>query len=125
MANYFENTPKYTIWTPKMIMKTAFWGVVLPYAVYKFLLPVYVRISWSALYPSQIPLKLEKKDFMSPNFRPALTALPPLSSVWYRTSLKKLLRKGLWITVLALMSSRSTVLQEVSAPTANTPLCKA
>jgi hypothetical protein len=43
MANYFENTPKYNIWTPKMAFKTFIWAVAVPYAMYKIAQPFYVR----------------------------------------------------------------------------------
>lgn len=54
MANYFENTPKYTIWTPKMVLKTTFWGFVAPYAMYKLFQPLYVRTLLPAIYPHQM-----------------------------------------------------------------------
>jgi hypothetical protein len=44
MANYFENTPKYTKWTPTMTLRAGFWGFVVPYALYQFVLPAY---NWS------------------------------------------------------------------------------
>lgn len=60
MANYFENTPKYTIWTPKMALKTAFWGFVIPYALYQVMRPVYVRSSSQRKIALQAAYKFEK-----------------------------------------------------------------
>lgn len=45
MANYFENTPKYTRWTAVMKLKAAFWMVAFPAGLYAVLRPLYVRIS--------------------------------------------------------------------------------
>lgn len=43
MANFFENTPKYTKWTPRMKISAAFWTLAVPYALWKLMLPSYVR----------------------------------------------------------------------------------
>lgn len=43
MANFFENTPKYMKWTAGTKLRAAFWGLAVPYALWKLLLPAYVR----------------------------------------------------------------------------------
>lgn len=53
MANYYENTPKYAVWRPKMIRSAFIWVGLVPYATWKLLMPFYVRIiSCSNLFHS-------------------------------------------------------------------------
>lgn len=60
MANFFENTPKYMKWTPKMVIKATFWTLAVPAAFYAIMRPVYVRIFCTAKIDSsmrQLPRK--------------------------------------------------------------------
>lgn len=75
MANYFENTPKYTVWTPKMILRTAFWGFAFPYGLYKLFQPLYVRIRfWTDSLPSSL-IETRNAQFFVTKVHIALTHL--------------------------------------------------
>ena len=110
MANYFENTPKYTKWNARMALKTGFYTFVVPYAIYQLVRPVYVRIYFSPQMDGKIATWLKKAPSFLPNckFLFLLTHVTLMS--FYRTKLRLCLEENLLITLWARMSSLSTVL---------------